>query len=379
MKIGGLTFHSAYNFGSNLQAYALQQYINKLAEEYNIPIDYSIINLRTRAQDKIYNYKLNGNILKRIFKQIVFGKKLKKRQENFERFINNKLNTTIKYSTREDIIYDNKFYDVCITGSDQIWNLMAYDFDWSYFLDSITCKKKISYAVSSGPKKREISKEEKERITRLLKDYDAISVREEGTKEFISQFTDKDIELNMDPTILLDKEEWNQIINSKKIIEEPYILYYSLRPSKLRTKYLQEMSKKMNMKIVVANPSYKYDIVGGFVRKYESGPLEFLNLLKNAKLVISSSFHGTIFSVILNVPFYALNGKNDYRISTLLKVMKLEERMIMEGDNLEDIARNAYNIDFNIANEMLKKEREKSKQYLVNSLGIGDNDGGSMQ
>lgn len=379
MKIGGLTFHSAYNFGSNLQAYALQQYINKLAKEYNIPIDYSIINLRTRAQDKIYNYKLNGNILKRIFKQVVFGKQLKKRQENFEVFINNKLNTTIKYSTREDIIYDNKFYDVCITGSDQIWNLMAYDFDWSYFLDGINCKKKVSYAVSSGPKKREISKEEEERITRLLKDYDAISVREEGTKEFISQFTDKDIEINMDPTILLDKEEWNQIIDSKKIIDEPYILYYSLRPSKSRTKYLQEMSKKMNMKIVVANPSYKYDIVGGFVRKYESGPLEFLNLLKNAKLVISSSFHGTIFSVILNVPFYALNGKNDYRISTLLKVMKLEERMIMEGDNLEDIAKNAYNIDFSIANEMIMKEREKSKQYLVNALGIGDNNGGNMQ
>lgn len=378
MKIGGLTFHSSYNFGSNLQAYALQQYIVKLSNECNAEIDYSIINLRTEAQNKLYNYKINDNIIKRIIKQIIFGNKLNKRQENFERFINSYLNVTKEYRTREDIINDNVSYDACITGSDQIWNLAAYDFDWSYFLDGINCKNKISYAVSSGPKKREISKEDEERIKNLLSEYNHISVREEGTKDFISQFTDKDVKINMDPTILLTKEEWNEIIDNKNIVEEPYILYYSLRPSNSRTKYLKLLSKKMNMKIVVANPSYKYDIIGGFVKKYESGPLEFLNLLKNAKLVISSSFHGTIFSVILNIPFYALNGRNDYRISTLLKVMKLEERMIMEGDNVDDIAANAFDINFETANNMIEKERQKSKEYLISALGIGDNNGGNM-
>lgn len=379
MKIGGFTFHSSYNFGSNLQAYALQQYINKLAKEYNTEIDYSIINLRTENQDKLNNYKLNDNFLKRIFKQIVWGKKLNKRQDNFEKFINNSLNVTKLYKTRQEIIEDNIIFDSCITGSDQIWNLMAYDFDWSYFLDGINCQNKISYAVSSGPKKREISDEAKEKIKKLLKEYNYISVREEGTKDFVRQFTDKNVQINMDPTILLSKKEWEEIINSEKIINQPYILYYSLRPSTSRTKYLKELSKKMNMKIVVANPSYKYDLIGGFVRRYESGPLEFLNLLKNAKLVISSSFHGTIFSTILNVPFYALNGKNDYRISTLLKIMQLENRMIMEGDNIEVIMKNAFNIDFEKANEMIEKEREKSKHYLVNALGIGEHNGGNMQ
>ena len=182
----------------------------------------------------------------------------------------------------------------------------------------------------------------------------------------------------MDPTLLLDKEDWNKIIKPERIIEEPYILYYSLRPTKERTLYLKEISKKLNMKIVVANPSYKYDIMGGFVRKYDSGPMEFLNLLKNESLVISSSFHGTIFSVILNVPFYALNGKNDYRISTLLKTMQLEDRMIMEGDNVNDIEKNAFNINFNNVNKMIESEREKSKQYLITALGIGEFNGGNM-
>ncbi len=378
MKIGGLTFHASYNFGSNLQSYALQQYINKLSNEYNANIDYSIINLRTDIQERMNDYKLDCNFLKRVFKQVFFGSKLNQRAKNFEFFINNKLNVTKEFKTRQQIIDDDVMYDVCITGSDQIWNLMAYDFDWSYFLDGIKCKKKVSYAVSSGPKAREIADNDKKRIAELLQSYDHISVREEGTKKFISQFTDKEININMDPTLLLDKEDWNKIIKPERIIEEPYILYYSLRPTKERTLYLKEISKKLNMKIVVANPSYKYDIMGGFMRKYDSGPMEFLNLLKNASLVISSSFHGTIFSVILNVPFYALNGKNDYRISTLLKTMQLEDRMIMEGDNVDDIEKNAFSINFNNVNKMIESEREKSKQYLITALGIGEFNGGNM-
>lgn len=370
MKIGALTFHSSYNFGSNLQTYALQQYVCKLAKEQKKDTQYEVINLRTDSQKNIYDHRREKNIVKKIIKKVTIGKKLNRRQARFEEFINNYLNITKEYQTRKDIINDAEQYDVCITGSDQIWNLAAYDFDWSYFLEGINCKKKVSYAVSSGPKKREIPKEDEKRIERLLKDYNSISVREEGTKEFIGQFTDKDIQINMDPTILLDKVEWNEIIDENKILEEPYILYYSLRPSKSRIKFLKELSKKMNMKIVTVYPAFKYEIFSGFVKKYESGPLEFLNLLKNAKLVISSSFHGTIFSVILNVPFYALNGKNDYRISTLLKVMKLEDRMIMEDDNIEEIAKNANKVEFNTANEMIGKEREKSKNYLVKALGL---------
>ncbi len=374
MKVGTLTFHSSYNFGSNLQAYALQKFINKLGLKYNDKIEYSIINLRKEEQNKINNYKLNDNFLKKMFKTIFFGNKLKKRQVNFESFIDNYLDVTKEYKNINEIINDNIKYDCCITGSDQIWNLNTYDFDWSYFLDGINCTRKISYAVSSGPVKREITKENSEKIKKLLKEYDYISVREEGTKEFVKQFTDKEIYINMDPTILLSKEEWNEIIESKKIIEEPYILYYSLRPNKKRTKMLRELSKKMNMKVVVANPSYKYDIIGGFIKKYESGPLEFLNLLKNANLVISSSFHGTIFSVIFNVPFYALNGQNDYRINTLLKTIKLEDRTISENDNIDEIIKNAFNINFDIANNNLEVEKDKSEKYLKKALDIGVND-----
>ncbi|MBO4601335.1 MAG: polysaccharide pyruvyl transferase family protein [Bacilli bacterium] len=372
MKIGTLTFHSAYNFGSNLQAYALQKYILKLSKEYNIHVDYSIINLRTMAQNDIYNYK-NNNIIKKMIKRFLYGKILETRQKKFELFINEYLKLTKEYKTREDIISDNVNYDLCISGSDQVWNLDAYDFDWSYYLDEIPSKKKISYAVSSGPKKNNISNTDRRKISKLVNMYDKISVREEGTRNFIKQFTNKNVSINMDPTILLTKNEWDMIIDNRKIVNDQYILYYSLKPSKSRVSFLKKVSKKMGIKVVVAYPALKYEIMSGFIKKYDSGPLDFLNLVKNAKLIISSSFHGTIFSIIFNVPFYALNGKNDYRISTLLTVMKLEDRMIAETDNLDFICDNAFNVDFKNSNLIIRNEREKSKKYLLSALDIGDN------
>lgn len=372
MKIGTITFHSSYNFGSNLQSYALQQYVKKIFNNRNSNAEYKIINLRTINQKNIYDYKSDNSFFKRMVRLVFLGKKLKRRKINFESFINNYLSTTKEYASRDDIIKGNDSFDICISGSDQIWNLKANDFDWSYFLDGIKCKRKISYAVSSGPRKIELSIEEREKIKKLIKDYDYISVREDGTKKFVSEFTDKEIEINMDPTILLTKTEWEEIINKEKLIDVPYIFYYSLKPSYSRIKYLKKISKKMNMKIVVAYPAFKYEIMSGFIKKYDSGPLDFLNLIKNAKLVISSSFHGTIFSIILNVPFYALNGKNDYRISTLLKTIGLEKRMILENDDLDKINEDAFQIDFNEANKAIDKEREKSKRYLIKALELGD-------
>ena len=106
MKIGTLTFHASYNFGSNLQAYALQQYIQKIAKESNKSVDYSVINLRTNVQDALYDYKKNDNFLKRIIKSFFLGKKLNKRQKKYEDFINNYLNITKVYKSRQEIIDD---------------------------------------------------------------------------------------------------------------------------------------------------------------------------------------------------------------------------------------------------------------------------------
>ena len=364
-KVGCITFHASYNFGSNLQAYALQEYVKKLSDD----IDYKIINFRSENQKKLYDYGCSRSRLKFLFK-----KKLLERQEKFENFINKKLNLTEKeYNNNEELQKEEFKFDYYISGSDQIWNLSARDFDWSYYLDFVKKGKKISYAASRGPVNREISTENLQTIKGLVSKYDNISVREQGTFEFIKKLTDKNIDINLDPTLLLTREEWQKLLDGhKKIIDKPYILYYSLKPSKVRSKLLKHLGKVMNKKVVVANPYIKYDLVGGFKKNYNSGPIEFLNLLANADLVVSSSFHGTVFSILFNKPFYTLNGKNDFRISTLLNITGLENRAITEESDIKELVNNASKISFEQANTQLEIEREKSKKYLLKALDIGE-------
>ena len=124
------------------------------------------------------------------------------------------------------------------------------------------------------------------------------------------------------------------------------------------------------MPIVVANMSLKYDINSGFKKTYNSGPKEFLNLVKNAELVVTSSFHGTVFSILFNKNFYALNGKNDFRIHGLLKILGLEDREILETDDVNKIIENAFNTKYENIDEKLNIERNKSKKYLLKALEI---------
>ncbi len=364
-KIRTITFHSAYNFGSMLQAYALQEYIKKL---YNGNVDYKIINLRTKIQKDVYNYRISSNLLNKLLKTILYGKKLKKREQNFEKFISENLNVTREYLNEEELKKDNIKADYFISGSDQVWNLNATDFSWSYFLDFSNNGKKISYATSMGPIEKE--RKEEEKIKKYLSEYDNISVREKQSQEYIYSLIGKESEVNVDPTLLLNKEDYESLIDEKRIRRGKYILYYTLKPNKNRQLLLKKIGKSLNMPIVVANMSLKYDINSGFRKLYNSGPKEFLNLIKNAELVITSSFHGTVFSILFNKNFYSLNGKNDFRIHGLLKELELENREILETDNINEIIKNAFNTNYENVDEKLNKERNKAKKYLEKSLEI---------
>ena len=123
------------------------------------------------------------------------------------------------------------------------------------------------------------------------------------------------------------------------------------------------------MPIIVTQRTIISEIFYGFEKKFDAGPLEFLNLILNAKLVLSSSFHGTVFSILFNKPFYAINGANDFRISTLLEKMNLKNRTI-EIDNIKEKCRKIYDIEFKNANALLNAEREKSEIYLKKALEI---------
>lgn len=134
-KISTITFHASYNYGSCLQAYALQEYIKKIEKN---KCEYKIINLRTKIQKEMYKNCFEKKDYKNNFKKIIFFREKKdiiNKKNNFESFINEKLNLTKEYNSLDEIKKDNLISDYYIAGSDQLWNLQAKDFDWTNFLE----------------------------------------------------------------------------------------------------------------------------------------------------------------------------------------------------------------------------------------------------
>ena len=367
-KIGTITFHSSYNYGSCLQAYALQEFVKALSNNIN----YKIINYRSNVQKELYKtcYEKKGlkNYLKRIF-FLRHKKEIQLANSLYEDFINNYLNITEEYNNEKDLIKLNGKFNYLISGSDQIWNIRTKDFSKCYFLNFDKETKKIAYSASFGPKKISFDNKELKEYSELINNYDGISVRELGSADNIKKITGKNCDILVDPTMLLSKKQWLEIIDDKPLIKGDYIFLYNLKNNKDIYKIADEISKKLKMPIIVPRFGYAREITKKYKRYYATGPREFLNLLYNSKLVLSSSFHGNVFSIIFNKPFFALNGKNDFRINTMLEKFKLSDRSIAL-DELDKKLKNVYNVKFNKINAIFEKERKKSKAYLEKMLDL---------
>lgn len=368
-KIRTITFHSSYNYGSCLQAYAMQEFTKRICEQ---DCDYKIINLRTNIQKKMYASIFEKKGLKYMLARGLYikeKKQLNKKNELFEGFINDRLQLTREFCTFEELC-DEKWDEDCyyLAGSDQLWNLQALDFDWAYYLEFVNKGKKISYAASWGPKSQTLNSEERERIKRNLSEFKYISVRENGSYNNVVDILGIKPTINVDPTLLLNKDEWEKIIPSERIIQGKYIFLYNLK-GKEYVKLADKISKKLKLPVVVSKVGNVYEVFCGFKRKFDCGPAEFLNLIKNAEIVLSSSFHGTIFSIILEKPFFALKGNEDFRIKTLLEKMKLQDRSINFDDYTEKV-RKAYDVEFTISKNLIKSEQIKSAEYLKEALDV---------
>ena len=357
MKTVTLTFHGSHNYGSMLQAYALQQVMTEVFG------DNEIINFRSRRQKRMMRVislrSSIGPILKDLT-HILYYLPLKRKHGLFEEFLNTKLklsDTEISTVKKEDL----DGYDIVCCGSDQIWNPGPEDFDLAYLLPYKMSAKKISYAASMGPGRSEWP-DVINRFPELLKDFHKISVREQGTKENVEKLSGRnDITVNCDPVFLLAKDEWINLIDQKPIIKENYIFLYTLFANPLIIDCAKALSKKHKMPVVISNYTNIHDLFSPFRKCLRTGPLEFLNLLYNAKMVVTSSFHGTAFSTILNKPFVTVNGINDNRILNLLHLTNLESRSVASADDIDNIE---WDLDFATANQVIELERQKAFDYL---------------
>lgn len=368
-KISTVTFHRAQNYGSVLQTYALQEFIKSIAKEKGEDIDYVVVDVQPKTQSKIYSIYKKGFSLTNVVKNSVafFNQTaLKEKQNKFQNFLSEYVNLTDKYSTVDSLYQNIPTSDYFISGSDQIWNVRSFDFEDYFYLDFVKNAKKISYAASFGPLKIDWDKYDAEKYTDLLNQYSYISTREKGSANNVKQLTGKESEIHVDPTLLLSKEDFRNIQSSENYKKGKYILLYALEPTKAQLKIVKAISKRLRLPVVITKYNNKNDIFNGFVKKYNSGPCDFLSLIDNAELIITSSFHGTAFSLIYKKKFYVLNGKTDNRISDVLEKTNLLDRSIENIDEINKI--NLESVDFTKAEQFLDEQKQKSKDYLIKSL-----------
>lgn len=362
-----ITFHAAHNYGSNLQAYALQKTIISLG------YGNEILNLRTERQRDLYTVFTKRKGVKYMVKNLshlFYYFPLKRAYEKFESFINNYLKVTREYISEKELLNADLDYDIYVAGSDQIWNPVPADFDWAYYLTFVKNGRKIAYAPSFGQMSALGDQQTRQRIEESLQSFDIISVREQGAADNIKLLTGKTPPIVLDPTLLLKKEEWLDLIKDRnRLIKSEYVFFYTLFADSNRMNIIKRVSKATGLPVVTSNFSNQYDVFNSFKKCYDAGPLEFLTLVRDAKLVVVSSFHGTVFSILLNVPFFAIDGMTDARISTLLKIAGLEGREIT-SDNVEEQCKNAYRIDFTEVNRNIDKARKPSIDFLKKSLEV---------
>lgn len=364
MKSLTITFHASHNHGSMLQAFALQQILTELVGENEI------LNFRTERQEKMMRVvsgrKGLGPFLKDL-SHIVFYSQFKKRHSYFEGFISEYLKTTQKvYRTLEELRKAELEYNLYIAGSDQIWNPRPEDFDWAYYLPFVHGRK-ISYAASMGPKGL-LKDEEEKKIKKYLGDYFSISVREKGTKDVIEKMgINLPVSINVDPVFLLKADDWRNKLSISQTQSCKYIFFYTLFADREMIKMVKMISRKTGLPVITPYFSNVYDLFTPFKKSIASGPIEFLSMLANAELVVTSSFHGTAFSTIFHKKLISLRGLDDNRIGNLLRLAGLEKCSISSVDDIDNVLSDNV-IDWAYVDHVIDIERRKSFEYLKNCI-----------
>ena len=367
MKIGILTFHASHNYGSMLQAWALQKYLNAHGH------DAETINLRIKAQQDMYNFPLRPVKGKyRAFIAYMLNPiglyHACKKWMRYEKFLSENLRLTERtYKSWEEIVSDipSLGYQCLITGGDQIWNMNCKDHDKAYFLPcKLSGVKKISYAPSCGNLLLKITEEQKAFMKESLADYSHISVRETSMQSFLSELTDSNVDVTVDPTLLLNSSQYEELISEEPIVKGKYIFYYSPFRKVYAEKLAMKIGRQLGMPVVTAFPRLYRN--NGMDVVPEAGPAEFLNLLRNASLVIGKSFHLVVFSLIFHKEFIAVDGDTDARMKNILTKLQIPERGQVNEDNYKTV--NLPSIDFEKVDALLRAEREFSEKYLEKSL-----------
>lgn len=374
-KVGIITFHASHNCGSMMQAYALQKTLKKMN------VDNEIIDFQSFGQKDMYAVVHTKKEWKSFAKNMLtlpYRKKIKLQWESYEQYKNKIFDLSDKqYSTTSELTETNNLYSSFISGADQIWNITIRDYDDAYFLSFVTDnRKKNSYAPSFGAKRIEEYADNKQKYINFLNSYNNLSIRENNGKKWIKELTGRDAKLVLDPTLLLQEDDYLEAMEDIAI-DKNYIFYYSPKYNKKIDVLVKRIAKKYNKKVIVWNATEYYvkqERRNGFVLPEKINPGVYLYLIKHADLIITTSFHGSIFSTIYRKKFWTIkNGdmfNNDDRVITLLKQIGFEDKLIdLEFDNNKDYFEEINYTNYERKLDELKKESINYLKKCIKSTG----------
>lgn len=378
MKLGGLTWWRN-NYGSALQAYALQQELNGYeGVEYEILCQFGKkITSVDNFVDKIKTIGFKKTFGRVFWKFCIPG--LKKRNQRIQSFVDKYLIVSKEHYTDDTIGEANAVYDGFVCGSDQIWNVAlvnTHDIYWLGFVDR--GKVKIAYAPSFGT--GIVSEQEKEAIRDNLKSFDAVSCREESGTVALNTILNKDIcKTVLDPTMLVQRKLWDDLCLSSHSVpyRKPYIFAYMLRGTKEQRKIIETYANAHNMSVVTipfleTDKVELYDIRFGNIKVWDADPADFINLIRNAAIVFTDSFHSTVFSCLYHVPFFIfpkIGAAQMSRLEDLQNLLQIKSRIV--HDMKEITAVEEEKIDWNIVDIELQKHRVESKRFLDDAIVCG--------
>ena len=337
MKKVGIVTLLGNNYGGVLQGFALKKCIEKKGFE--------VVQFKNELNKKW--------TLKEILKVFIYGLRNYKFMKYKKRFFN---------------IKDLEKCDYYIAGSDQIWNpQIPFEQRKMFYLD-FADKNKIAYAASIGREKIEYSEENIAKIKKYLEDFRGISVREQKAKEILNNLIQNDVEVVLVPTLLLEKEEWdNHLLEPKENIE--YIFTYFLGGAKKIKNVVNDFAQKNNYKII--DLFFKKEYKNLYKCKNTLSPQEFIGYIKNSQIVITNSFHGMVFSIIFHKPFYIITrGDMNSRIYDLLSLLDLSEYIIKEEEIEELLKKKIKKPDYRKVDKILNEERNKAHKFLNKTLDI---------
>ncbi|MDA3769084.1 polysaccharide pyruvyl transferase family protein [Streptococcus thermophilus] len=370
MKIGIITWFTGPNYGTNLQAIALQYFLHQQGNDVSI-INYDVAPPTVKNCGRNIIEKIKNQPHKYLTKYALYKYKAQilNRNKKMVSEIQKNCNFTDRIQSEEELIENCNKFDLLICGSDQIWNPNWYNkFYYADYPEILTPR--ISYAPSLGV--NNIPKDKLREIIRGLKKFDAISVREEKGADILTPYLEEKPSVVLDPTFLLSEDDWASIFPLKNDHESnDYVLAFFLAENKQHFRATQDFAKRHNLKyIIVPYVGISYLQKGEKLAGTSSGDL--LNLIRNAKYVITDSFHITVFSLIHKKQFYTFQrfkedaySSQNVRITNLLKLVHLENRMIpYEMTSIMDLE----DINYIEKSSIMKREISKSMEFLLTSI-----------